>query len=126
MAPPAPVTAHLKFLCQHYPQDGHGPCGELIDGGIDDAYEHFARVHVHPGSAPEKWTCRWQGHCGNPRLKVNFKRHVKSHLLRWGCLNCARTYSRDDTANKHARNCGGMEYIVVVPIVHLDSDSESE
>ena len=62
-------------------------------------------------------------------LKGNFKRHVMSHLLQWRCLNCAHTYSRDDTANKHAtgKSCGSMECnIVVEPIVHLDSDSESE
>jgi len=126
-APPVTVTAHLKFRCQHYPPDGHGPCGELIDGDISDALEHFARVHVHPGSATGKWICQWQGQCGIPMLKGNFKRHVTSHLLRWECMNCTHTFSRDDYANKHARSCGSMERkVVMVPIVHLDSDSESE
>jgi len=109
------------FRCQHHARGE--PCGLLIEGDIQDALEHFARVHVHrPGpmvtkssSPPEFWTCRWGGKCNVCMLKENFRRHVTAHFVRWQCLNCTRTYSRDDSARKHARDCGGDGSIITVP-----------
>jgi hypothetical protein len=48
--------------------------------------------------------------------KENFRRHVLGHLIRWKCSNCPCTYSRDDTARKHARGCGDGR-ILMIPLL---------
>jgi len=94
------------------------PCGLLIDGGIPAIGAHFASVHVGPGRSAksgrpkEYWTCRWGGECNKPMRRKYFKRHVVSHLVGWKGSNCSKTYSRDDSARKHAKDCGdGMIFM---------------
>ncbi|OAX31282.1 hypothetical protein K503DRAFT_806194 [Rhizopogon vinicolor AM-OR11-026] len=107
----------LVFRCKHHTRGQ--PCGLLIEGDIQDTLEHFAHAHVRPivarsGSPSKFWTCRWGGKCNIRLLKGNFRRHVAGHLFRWKCLKCLRTYSRDDSARKHANDCGDGS-IVMVP-----------
>ena len=104
-------AVRLRFICQHHPLEGHGPCGQLIDGDALDALDHFASAHVHSmgessRSDPEKWICHWRGRCGIGMRRENFRRHIVKHLFRWKCSNCLSSYSRDDTAKKHAKGCG--------------------
>ncbi|OJA20640.1 hypothetical protein AZE42_10682 [Rhizopogon vesiculosus] len=101
------------FKCQYYVQGG--PCGLLIggDGVLGDALEHVTSVHTTSGSPPEVWTCLWGGNC-NSRMKGNSRRHVVSHVVRWQCANCPSSYSRDDPAKKHAKDCGDG-HIFMVP-----------
>ncbi|OJA11983.1 hypothetical protein AZE42_04738 [Rhizopogon vesiculosus] len=111
-----PNSDPLVFRCKHHTRGQ--PCGLLIEGDIQDALEHFAHVHVRPmvtrsGSPSEFWTCRWGGKCNIRVRKGNFRRHVVGHFFRWKCLNCLRTYSRDDSARKHANVCGDGSIIMV-------------
>ncbi|OJA15323.1 hypothetical protein AZE42_10863 [Rhizopogon vesiculosus] len=114
--PPVHATLYggpLIFKCQYYVQGG--PCGLLIEGDevLEDALEHVTNVHTTSGSLPEVWTCLWGGNC-NSRMKGNARRHVGAHIVRWQCANCLLTYSRDDSAKKHAKDCGDG-YIFMVP-----------
>ncbi|OAX31492.1 hypothetical protein K503DRAFT_860726 [Rhizopogon vinicolor AM-OR11-026] len=107
----------LAFRCRHHTRGQ--PCGLLIEGDIQDALEHFAHVHVRPmvaRSGSNFWTCRWGGKCNTRVCKGNFRRHVAGHLFRWKCLKCLRTYSRDDSARKHANDCGDGSIIMVPPL----------
>ncbi|KAG2066098.1 hypothetical protein BDR04DRAFT_1160644 [Suillus decipiens] len=101
---PTPIPS-CSLRCQHHNAQGQ-PCGMLIEGEIADILEHFARMHVCPRISPKYWTCRWGGQCGKYTLKEGFKRHILGHLARWECSACSSTFSRGDTARKHARHCG--------------------
>ncbi|KAG1883174.1 hypothetical protein F4604DRAFT_326449 [Suillus subluteus] len=110
--PAPPLTPSGGLRCQHYVQGQ--PCGVLIEGGVPDILEHFACRHVRPrlsanarSDRPSKfWTCRWGGKCDTRIRKGGLKRHVLGHLVRWKCSTCPLTYSRDDSARKHAKDCG--------------------
>ncbi|KAG2074952.1 hypothetical protein BDR04DRAFT_1092622 [Suillus decipiens] len=109
---PVPPMPSCSLRCQHHDIQDQ-PCGVLIEGEIADILEHFARVHVRPcisadarSDIPSKyWDCRWGGKCDSFILKEGFRRHVLGHLARWKCSTCSSTYSRDDTARKHAKHC---------------------
>lgn len=121
--PPIPMTPSggpNSLRCRHYVQGR--PCGVPIEGGLPGILEHIARVHVRPRISAnarsdlpsEFWVCRWNGKCNTRIRKEGFRRHVLGHLVRWKCSTCSSTYSRDDSARKHARDCGdGM--IVMQP-----------
>lgn len=110
--PPIPMTPPGGLRCRHYVQGQ--PCGVLIEGGLPGILEHFAYVHVRPRVSAnarsdhpsEFWVCRWNDKCGTRIRKEGFRRHVLGHLVRWKCSTCSSTYSRDDSARKHSRDCG--------------------
>ncbi|KAG2074960.1 hypothetical protein BDR04DRAFT_1092650, partial [Suillus decipiens] len=110
--PASPPAPSCSLWCQHHDAQGQ-PCGVLIEGEIADIMEHFARVHVRPcisadarSDIPSKyWDCCWGGKCNSCILKEGFRRHVLGHLARWKCSTCSLTYSRDDSARKHAKHC---------------------
>ncbi|KAG2146961.1 uncharacterized protein EDB93DRAFT_459144 [Suillus bovinus] len=105
--------------CQHHVQGQ--PCGVLIKGGFPGILKHFACIHVRPRISAntrsdhpsEFWICRWGGKCDSCIRKEGFKRHVLGHLVRWKCSTCPLTYSRDDSARKHAKDCGDGRIIMV-------------
>ncbi|KAG2149178.1 hypothetical protein DEU56DRAFT_781110 [Suillus clintonianus] len=109
---PTPSGVLSVVRCQHHIQGQ--PCGVLIEGEISSILEHFACMHVRPRMfanaksqhPPEFWTCRWGGGCDSRMRKEGIKRHVLGHIFRWKCLTCSSTYSRDDSARKHAKECG--------------------
>lgn len=111
--PALPLIPSGSLWCQHHDVQGQ-PCGVLIEGGVLGILKHFACVHVRPrisanarSASPSKfWICRWGGKCDSRIRKEGFKRHVLGHLVRWGCSTCSLTYSRDDSARKHAKDCG--------------------
>lgn len=114
--PPTPMTPSggPNIRCQHHVQGQ--PCGVLVEGGFPGILEHFACMHVRPRISAnarsdlhvpsEFWTCCWGGKCGSRIRKEGFRRHVLGHLARWKCSTCSSTYSRDDSARKHAKDCG--------------------
>lgn len=118
--PAPPPTPSSGLRCQHHVQGQ--PCGVLIEGGVPGIVEHFACMHVRPrisanarSDCPSKfWTCRWGGRCDSRIRKEGFRRHVLGHLVRWKCSTCSSTYSRDDSARKHAKDCGDGR---IVPIM---------
>ncbi|KAG1832733.1 hypothetical protein EV424DRAFT_1367880 [Suillus variegatus] len=119
--PPTTSSGDPNILrCQHHVQGQ--PCGVLIKGGFSSVLKHFAYMHVRPhissnarSDRPEEfWICRWGGKCDSRIRKEGFKRHVLGHLVRWKCSTCSSTYSRDDSARKHAKDCGDGR-IVMLP-----------
>ncbi|KAG2034250.1 hypothetical protein BDR03DRAFT_1013588 [Suillus americanus] len=110
--PAPPLTSSGGLRCQHYVQGR--PCGAVIEGGVPGILAHFACVHVRTrlsanarSNRPSKsWTCGWGGKCVSHIRKEGFKRHVLSHFFRWKCSTCLSPYSRDDSARKHAKDCG--------------------
>ncbi|OAX31294.1 hypothetical protein K503DRAFT_814047 [Rhizopogon vinicolor AM-OR11-026] len=114
--PPVHATPNggpLIFRCQYYVQGG--PCGLLIEGDevLEDALEHVTSVHTNFGSLPEVWTCLWGGNCNSHIRKGNARRHVGTHVVRWQCANCPSSYSRYDSAKKHAKDCGDGHVFMV-------------
>jgi hypothetical protein len=114
-----PTGGPLVFRCRHYIRAQGRLCGMLVEGDLSDALEHFSRAHVHPAvrarsRPPSKhWTCRWRDNCGSRVLKENFKRHVMAHIARWKCSGCPTTFSRNDTARRHAKSCGDGRILMV-------------
>ncbi|OAX31451.1 hypothetical protein K503DRAFT_83624 [Rhizopogon vinicolor AM-OR11-026] len=115
--PPVHATLNggpLMFKCQYYVQGG--PCGLSIEGDeiLEDVLEHVTSVHTNSNSLPEVWTCLWGGNCNSCIRKGNARRHIGTHVVRWQCANCPSSYSRDDSAKKHAKDCGDG-HIFMVP-----------
>jgi len=103
----ATQTVTPVFRLQHHTRGQ--PCGLLIEGGIYNALDTSSMCMSARRSkirfSIESGPCHWGGKC-NIRVGKGTQKAFRAPSRRWKCLKCLRTYSRDDSARKHANVCG--------------------